>query len=220
MDQKAIGLILGALILGAVGGYFVGGSQGGQLQSQLASLTSQVSSLQSQVTSLQTQITTLQSDKTALQGQITSLQADKTRLQGQVTSLQTNYSRLATENAALRLNITNTMAELTRLRAIHTYSVGSTIATLSGGETAKTGPAFYFTGGNLKITAVLQATDVTFNSFTVYLYRVGGSIWVSYGTTDSEGTFETYAYGLSSGDYYIKISSINFNWQVTVQVYA
>lgn len=216
MDQKVIGLIVGALILGAAGGYFVGGSAGGQI----TQLQAQVNSLQTQVTSLQTQITTLQGDKTTLQGQVTSLQADKTSLQGQVTSLQTNYSRLATENAALRLNITATMAELSRLRAIHTYTVGSTIATLSGGETAKTGPAFHFTGGNLKITAILQTTDVTFNTFTVYLYKVGESIWVSYGTTDSQGTFESYAYGLDSGDYYIRIFSMNFNWQVTVQVYA
>lgn len=104
LEKEAMGLIVGALILGALGGYFVGGSQGGGLQAQVASLTSQVNSLQTQVTSLQTQVTTLQSDKTTLQGQITTLQGDKTALQTQVNSLTSN-------NTALQ-------AEITRLTAL------------------------------------------------------------------------------------------------------
>jgi outer membrane murein-binding lipoprotein Lpp len=101
MDPKIVGFIVGALVLGALGGYIVGGSRGGQLQAQITNLTSQVSSLQSQVTTLQSQISILQSDKTTLQGQITGLQADKTSLQAQVTSLQANNTELATENRAL-----------------------------------------------------------------------------------------------------------------------
>jgi regulator of replication initiation timing len=219
MDQKVIGLIVGALVLGALGGYFVGGSQGGQLQAQVASLTSQVNSLQTQVTSLQSQITTLQSDKTALQGQITSLQADKTSLQGQVTSLQTNYSRLATENAALRLNITTTMAELARLRSIHTYTVGSTLTTFSGGYEDKTGPAFHIPSGHIKITAQLTSLG-DIRVFALRLYRVGNSLPTWMGSTEVTGTWTNHVYDLSEGDYYLDAASVNYNWQVTIQVYA
>jgi regulator of replication initiation timing len=219
MDQKAIGLIAVALILGAVGGYFVGGSQGGGLQAQVTSLTSQVGSLQTQVTSLQSQITTLQGDKTGLQGQVTSLQADKTSLQGQLTSLQTNYSRLATENAALRLNITTTMAELATLRSLHTYTVGSTLTTFSGGYEDKTGPAFHIPAGNVKITAQLTSLG-DIRGFYLRLYKVGNSLPTYMGNTEVDGTWTNYVYSLSAGDYYLDVGSINYNWQVTIQVYA
>jgi regulator of replication initiation timing len=219
MDQKAIGLIAGALILGALGGYFVGGSQGGQLQAQVASLTSQVSSLQSQVTTLQSQISTLQSDKTTLQGQVTNLQADKTSLQGQVTSLQTNYSRLATENAALRLNITTTMAELATLRSLHTYTVGSILTTFSGGYEDKTGPAFHIPAGHVKITVQLTALG-DINGFWLSLYRVGYTSRFWSGSTEVGGTWINYVYSLAEGDYYLDVASVNYNWQVTIQVYA
>jgi regulator of replication initiation timing len=219
MDQKAIGLIVGALVLGALGGYFVGGSSGGQLQAQVASLTSQVNSLQTQVTSLQSQITTLQSDKTSLQGQITSLQTDKTALQAQVTSLQSNYSRLATENAALRLNVTTTMTELARLRAIHTYTVGSTLTTFSGGYEDKTGPAFHIPSGNIEITTQLTSLG-EIKGFWLYLYKVGQDYSVWSGSTENSGTWTNYVYSLGEGDYYLKVASVEFNWQITIQVYG
>jgi regulator of replication initiation timing len=212
MDQKVIGLIVGALILGALSGYFVGGSQGGQLQSQVANLTSQVSSLQTQVTSLQSQVTWLQGVETTLHGQITSLQ-------GQVTSLQTNCSTLTTENVALRLNITTTMAELARLRAIHTYTVGSTLTTFSGGYEDKTGPAFHIPAGNVKVTVQLTSLG-SIRTFYIYLYKVGQEYSVWSGHTENAGTYENYVYSLDAGDYYLDVACVNFNWQVTVQVYA
>jgi len=215
MDTKVIGLIVVALVLGALGGYLVGGSAGGQV----TQLQAQVDSLQAQVTSLQSQITTLQSDKTALQGQITSLQADKTAMQAQVTSLQSNYSRLATENAALRLNITTTMAELARLRSIHTFTVGTTLTTFSGGYEDKTGPAFYVPAGNVKITVQLTSLG-QIKTFYIYLYKVGQTYSVWSGHTDNSGTYENYVYSLEAGNYYLKVASVNFDWQVTVQVYG
>jgi len=166
MDAKTIGLIVGALLVGIVLGYFAGGSTGGQ-----------TAQLQNQIASLQSQISTLQQ------------------------------------------NITATMTELNRLRAIHVYSVGSTITTFSGADEDKASAPFHFNGGNLKITISLQVTSVYGGSIYVYLKKVGGTIaW--YGSTHSEGTFESYAYDLSSGDYYLDVTSMDFNWQITVQVYA
>jgi outer membrane murein-binding lipoprotein Lpp len=215
LEKEAIGLIVVALIVGAVGGYFVGGSAGGQvtqLQAQVASLTSQINSLQAQATTLQSQITWLQGVETTLHGQITSLQ-------GQVTSLRTNCSRLVTENAALRLNITTTMVELARLRAIHAYTVGSTLTTFSGGYETKTGPIFHIPAGNVKVTIRLTSLGQIMG-FYVYLYKEGQTYSVWYGRTENSGTYENYVYSLVDGDYYLKVDSVNFNWQVTVQVYA
>lgn len=97
MDQKEVGLIVGAFILGVLGGYFVLGSQNAevnQLQAQVATLTSEKQALQSQVA-------TLASEKQALQVDVLSLTADKDSLQARIAQLSFTIAQLNARIAAL-----------------------------------------------------------------------------------------------------------------------
>jgi FtsZ-binding cell division protein ZapB len=173
------------------------------LQIAVTSLTSDKTTLQAQVTTLQANVTSLTSDKT-------TLQSDKTTLQSQVASLQS-------DNAKLRQDITT----LTALLAIQgkNYTVGSVLTTFSGGYEDKTGPAFHIPAGNVQIIAQLTSLGST-RTFYLYLYKVGGnySTWIEH--TENAGTYINYVYSLESGDYYLDVASVNFNWQITVYVYG
>jgi prefoldin subunit 5 len=217
-----------ALALGISGGYFVGLSSTTALESQVRSLEGQVTSLQSQISTLQGQITTLTNektellnDKTTLQGQIATLNAQISTLTSDKNMLQARVSSLQSENAVLRANITALLNQIENLKSSggKTYSVGSVLTTFSGGYEKKTGPAFYIPAGNIKIDVVLTSLG-DIRGFYLYLYKVGEDSPTWMGTTTNAGTWTNYVYSLRAGDYYLDVSSVNFNWQVTIYVYG
>ena len=189
-------LVVVALVLGAAGGYSAGKGSSTALENQVKSLQDQVTSLQSQISTLQGQITTLTNEKTELLN-------DKAMLESQVTSLQQNITLLESELSALNAN----------------YSEGAVLTTFSGGSEDKTGPVFHIPAGNVKIVASLTSLGEN-RIFYIDLYKVGQDYPVWSGTTDKEGDYVNYVYSLEAGDYYLKVSSVNFDWKVTVYVYG
>jgi hypothetical protein len=77
LGKEAIGLAVGALIIGALAGYF---AFGGTQSSQLGQLQTQIAGLQTQVSNLQSQLNTAQSQLSEKNTQIALLQAEIARL--------------------------------------------------------------------------------------------------------------------------------------------
>jgi hypothetical protein len=106
------------------------------------------------------QVTSLESDKAGLQAQISSLQNDKTTLEKKVAEME----------------------------AIHPYTLGAVLTTLTGGYEDRTSPVFHIPTGHIKIVAELTSIGEV-KGFYLYLYKVGqtNAIWL--GSTENAGTW-------------------------------
>jgi len=222
----AIVLLVVGIVVGGIGSYVVGSGQISSLQTQVTNLQtdnselqSQVSTLQDDKTDLQSQVSSLQENITLLQTQVTSLLTDKTRLQSQVTSLQNDKALLQAQVTSLQNDKTILENRIAELEAIHNYTVGTVLTTLTGGYEDKTGPAFHIPTGNIKIVVVLTSIG-DIKGFFLYLYKIGNTLSKWAGSTENAGTWVNYVYSLEEGDYYLDAASVNFNWQITVYVYG
>jgi len=95
------------------------------------------------------------------------------------------------------------------------------LITFAGGYEDKNSPIFFIPNGHIKITAQLTPIEEDDYDFDIYLYKVeNGMHLVWSGGTKEVGVYETYVYSLEAGDYFLEVSSIGLNWQITVQVYC
>jgi len=210
----ALALLVAVLLISNVWTY-------ASLQNQINTLNNERNNLQRQVNSLQLQYNTLnatyQNYKSTHGFTNTQYISQITTLQGQITSLENDKIQLQADNQILRQNITNLQRKIAELEAGY-YTAGSILATLSGGYENKTGLPFYIPAGHIRIVVELTSLG-SIRTFYSYLYEVGQSRQTWYGYTENPGTWTNYVYSLKAGDYYLKVGSVNFNWQITVYVY-
>lgn len=210
LDKKVIGVAVVALIVGLFLGYAPG-----YFGANTASLTQRISSLEDQVDSLESQLSTANAQKNSLQ---TWLTQNITYYQGQITNLQSQIANKDASISQLTSQISMLQDRIEELEAIHDFTVGAVLTTLSGGYEDKTGPAFYVPAGHVKIVVQLESLG-EIRAFYLYFYKIGETFSEWSGSTENAGEWVNYVYSLDAGNYYLDASSINFGWQATVYVY-
>jgi len=130
MDKGGSALILAALVIGAIFGYFYGTSS---QASQVAQLLSQVDTLTSERNSLQTQLASAQAEIANLTDTIDSLRLDKIAMQAQIDALVAGKQALQLKVVQLNSTIQSLNAQIVYLNYL-LATANATIRSLSTGE--------------------------------------------------------------------------------------
>jgi len=216
IGKEVVGVIIGALVVGVLVGYF---GLAGPLAGQVSQLQSQVSSLQSQLTVAQNLVTTLQTEKTSLLSQITNLTSRVSTLTSDKEALQLQISQLNSQISQLNSRVTQLTAKIAELNAsLPYYSRGTwnVITTFSGSGSAKTS-SFVIPHEQYRITATLSSRSTApYLSISVHGLRPVSydNMWV-----DNPGTDVSHFYN-GPGEFYLDVSvSLDSTWQIRVEAW-